>query len=77
MFCPLRPQFRLVARTFYKSSMATTAIQGDCEARMVVSPKAKIARIEPEMSLKVKKLVEHAILPQRGSAGAAGYDLSR
>eukprot|EP00197_Chlamydomonas_leiostraca_P007086 CAMPEP_0202862356 /NCGR_PEP_ID=MMETSP1391-20130828/3433_1 /ASSEMBLY_ACC=CAM_ASM_000867 /TAXON_ID=1034604 /ORGANISM="Chlamydomonas leiostraca, Strain SAG 11-49" /LENGTH=166 /DNA_ID=CAMNT_0049541889 /DNA_START=366 /DNA_END=866 /DNA_ORIENTATION=+ len=49
---------------------------GDCEARMVVSPKAKMARIEPEMSLKVKKLVEHAILPQRGSAGAAGYDLS-
>lgn len=27
--------------------------------------------------LKVKKLSEHATIPQRGSAGAAGYDLSR
>ena len=33
----------------------------------------------PTMSvlLQVKKLTEHAIIPQRGSKHAAGYDLSR
>lgn len=30
-----------------------------------------------ETSLKVKKIVDNAILPKRGSAAAAGYDLSR
>lgn len=44
----------------------------DCGA----SPRAKIPRIEVETSLKVKKIVDNAILPKRGSAAAAGYDLS-
>ncbi len=38
---------------------------------------AKMARIEPVDRLLVKKLSENATLPKRGSAGAAGYDLSR
>lgn len=37
---------------------------------------AKMARIEPVDRLLVKKLSENATLPKRGSAGAAGYDLS-
>lgn len=41
------------------------------------SPRTKIARVEPEQTFKVKKLNEFAILPKRGSALAAGYDLSR
>lgn len=28
-------------------------------------------------ALLIKRLSEHAVLPQRGSKGAAGYDLSR
>jgi hypothetical protein len=40
---------------------------------------AKIPRLETpaQVPLKVKRLSEHAVLPKRGSAGAAGYDLSR
>jgi len=37
-------------------------------------PPAKMARLEE--TLRVKKISEHAILPVRGSDGAAGYDLA-
>lgn len=37
---------------------------------------AKQQKMEQPL-LKVKRLSEHAILPVRGSAGAAGYDLAR
>lgn len=37
---------------------------------------AKLQRVEVEEPLRVKKLSEHATIPKRGSAGAAGYDLS-
>ncbi|EFJ45270.1 hypothetical protein VOLCADRAFT_109897 [Volvox carteri f. nagariensis] len=37
---------------------------------------AKMPRIEGEEKLLVKKLSDKATLPKRGSAGAAGYDLS-
>ena len=40
-----------------------------------MSQPAKIAKIA--MSLRVKRLSEHAVLPVRASAHAAGYDLSR
>ncbi|CAI5979056.1 unnamed protein product [Closterium sp. NIES-65] len=33
-------------------------------------------KVDPEISLRVKKLSETAVLPKRGSASAAGYDLS-
>lgn len=38
-----------------------------------------MANKAPKMTevLAVKKLSEHATLPKRGSAGAAGYDLAR
>ena len=34
----------------------------------------KMARVED--TLRVKKISEHAVLPVRGSDGAAGYDLA-
>lgn len=40
---------------------------------------AKVPRLDApvQIPLKVKRLSENAVLPKRGSAGAAGYDLSR
>lgn len=44
----------------------------------VPQPAAKMQRTEPPSeSLRVRRLNEHALLPKRGSAGAAGYDLAR
>lgn len=40
-----------------------------------VAVAAKAAQAAP--ALLVKRLSEHAVLPKRGSSGAAGYDLSR
>ena len=40
-------------------------------------PAAKMQKLEPISTLRIKKLSEHAFLPKRGSAKAAGYDLSR
>ena len=40
-------------------------------------PAPKQAKIEAAPVLRVKKLSENAILPVRGSSGAAGYDLAR
>jgi len=37
----------------------------------------KRSRSEETSRFRVKKLTEHATLPVRGSAGAAGYDLAR
>ena len=37
----------------------------------------KMQKVENEPLLRVKKLSDRATLPVRGSAGAAGYDLSR
>ncbi|CAI5467995.1 unnamed protein product [Closterium sp. Yama58-4] len=39
-------------------------------------PPLKKVKFDPELSLRVKKLSETAVLPKRGSASAAGYDLS-
>ena len=36
-----------------------------------------VSKIAPTHALRVKKLSAAAIVPKRGSAGAAGYDLSR
>jgi hypothetical protein len=40
-------------------------------------PSPKMAKMETVPVLRVKKLSENAILPVRGSTGAAGYDLAR
>lgn len=37
----------------------------------------QVTKAEPVHALRVKRLSERAILPKRGSAGAAGYDLAR
>lgn len=37
----------------------------------------KMQKVENEPLLRVKKLSDRATIPVRGSAGAAGYDLSR
>jgi hypothetical protein len=45
----------------------------------IPEPAAKLQKLSPppEPLLLVKKLSEHATIPARGSAKAAGYDLSR
>ena len=45
----------------------------------IPEPAAKLQKLSqpPEQPLLVKKLSEHATVPTRGSAKAAGYDLSR
>ncbi|XP_010231696.3 LOW QUALITY PROTEIN: deoxyuridine 5'-triphosphate nucleotidohydrolase [Brachypodium distachyon] len=55
------------------TSIAMAATNG-AAADSVQEPPHKITKIAP--LLKVKKLSEKAILPSRGSASAAGYDLS-
>merc|ERR1719378_1469507 len=42
----------------------------------ITEPARKQARLDDTPPLRVFKLSEHAVLPTRGSAGAAGYDLS-
>ncbi|XP_006650392.1 deoxyuridine 5'-triphosphate nucleotidohydrolase [Oryza brachyantha] len=51
-----------------------TASNGNATAAAEHEPPHKVARVAP--LLKVKKLSEKAVLPSRGSAHAAGYDLS-
>lgn len=43
---------------------------------VLAAPSPKKPRMQVEVPLRVKKLSEDATLPVRGSAGAAGYDLS-
>ena len=45
----------------------------------IPEPASKLQKLSPppEPRLLVKKLSEHATIPTRGSAKAAGYDLSR
>lgn len=57
------------------SMLATRAATNENAA---APPPTKLAKMEaPIPPLRVKKLVPHAKLPVRGSAGAAGYDLAR
>ncbi len=61
-------------RTATQSSMPTLA---GVTGQENLQP-AKLQKMSPPMEqLRVKKLSEHATLPKRGSAGAAGYDLAR
>ncbi len=47
-----------------------------CESRDAARTPKK-ARGEPALALRVKRLDERAVVPKRGSVGAAGYDLAR
>ncbi|KAF8684424.1 hypothetical protein HU200_044318 [Digitaria exilis] len=69
-FLPIRQ--RLLPRSLSTTAMA--ASNGSAAADAVQEPPQKITKIAP--LLKVKKLSEKAVLPSRGSALAAGYDLS-
>lgn len=51
------------------------ALQENISADSAMRSPLKKQRLEEP--LRVKKLSEHAVLPKRGSAGAAGYDLAR
>ncbi|GJN23792.1 hypothetical protein PR202_gb11471 [Eleusine coracana subsp. coracana] len=74
---PTIPKFlafshRLRLRTL--TTIAMAASNGSAAAAAIQEPPQKISKIAP--MLKVKKLSDKAILPSRGSALAAGYDLS-
>ncbi|RCV41550.1 hypothetical protein SETIT_9G145300v2 [Setaria italica] len=74
---PTPPRFlpfshRLLPRTL--STIAMAAPNGAAATDAVHEPPQKISKIAP--LLKVKKLSDKAVLPSRGSALAAGYDLS-
>ena len=61
------------SRTLAGQGMSALAIgEQDCQER---SP--KMAKLDVITTLRVKRLTENAIIPSRGSAKAAGYDLSR
>lgn len=63
---PLPPRFltRPPSKTFRRMSLGADSAQ----------PPAKMQKVED--TLRVKKISEHAVLPVRGSDGAAGYDLA-
>ena len=65
--CHTRQTLRMAARDGQPLS--------DADVQRENLPPGKKARQEPK--LLVKRLSEHAYLPSRGSAGAAGYDLAR
>lgn len=70
--CPL-PQ-ALPRKPFVSSGAMTVAAAQQSAADQ---PAAKLQRTEPPAeTLRVRRLNEHALLPKRGSAGAAGYDLA-
>ena len=64
-------------RTRHRRAMTTLAESVGREN--IPEPAAKLQKLSPppEPPLLVKKLSEHATIPTRGSAKAAGYDLSR
>jgi dUTP pyrophosphatase len=70
---PTPPQF--LAFSHRLSTIAMAASNGAAAADSIQEPPQKISKIAP--LLKVKKLSDKAVLPSRGSALAAGYDLSR
>jgi dUTP pyrophosphatase len=57
--------------------MTTLAATGRENLPSSSEPAAKVQRTEVTEELRVRRLNEHAQLPKRGSAGAAGYDLAR
>jgi dUTPase len=57
--------------------MTTLAATGRENLPSSSEPAAKMQRTEVTEELRVRRLNEHAQLPKRGSAGAAGYDLAR
>ncbi|KAG8097750.1 hypothetical protein GUJ93_ZPchr0013g33763 [Zizania palustris] len=72
---PFLPLYRHLQPTTLPAVAMSTVPKGAAAADSVVhEPPHKIAKISS--LLKVKRLSENAVLPSRGSALAAGYDLS-
>lgn len=70
--CPLPQPF--LRKPHHSSGAMTVAAAQQSAADQ---PAAKVQRMEPPAeALRVRRLSEHALLPKRGSAGAAGYDLA-
>ena len=75
---PTPPRFLPFSRRLHPGTLSTTAMassNGAAATDAVQEPPQKISKLAP--LLKVKKLSDKAVLPSRGSALAAGYDLSR
>ena len=70
-----RPLLPLAARL--RRTMTTLAATGRENMPSSSEPAAKVHRTEVAEELRVRRLNEHALLPKRGSTGAAGYDLAR
>uniref|UniRef100_A0A0D9VX92 Deoxyuridine 5'-triphosphate nucleotidohydrolase n=1 Tax=Leersia perrieri TaxID=77586 RepID=A0A0D9VX92_9ORYZ len=74
-FLPIFLHHHLRPRPLSAVAMATNGnATAAADSAAVHEPPHKIAKVSP--LLKVKKLSENAVLPSRGSAHAAGYDLS-
>ncbi|TVT98541.1 hypothetical protein EJB05_56153, partial [Eragrostis curvula] len=76
---PTSPRFLAFSHRLRPRSLSTIAMAASngaaAAADSIHEPPQKISKIAP--LLKVKKLSDKAVLPSRGSALAAGYDLSR
>ena len=75
---PTAPRFLPFSQRLHRGTLSTTAMaasNGAAATDAVQEPPQKISKLAP--LLKVKKLSDKAVLPSRGSALAAGYDLSR
>ena len=79
----LLPRSSLHRHRHRHSNMASTLAASSRE-NIPAEPATKLQRTEgpatapaPLEALRVRRLNEHALLPKRGSAGAAGYDLAR
>ncbi|KAG2546947.1 deoxyuridine 5'-triphosphate nucleotidohydrolase-like [Panicum virgatum] len=74
---PTPPRFLPFSQRLHRGTLSTTAMaasNGAAATDAVQEPPQKISKLAP--LLKVKKLSDKAVLPSRGSALAAGYDLS-
>lgn len=62
------------------SAMTVTAAQDPAQPSAAKMQRVEASTQQPAAAdveqLRVKRLNEHALLPKRGSAGAAGYDLA-
>ena len=64
--------------TSFRARTMTHVLRSVTNENILASdPPAKMLRVHDQQPLRVKKLSEHATIPSRGSAFAAGYDLSR
>lgn len=76
----IRPVLHSLPSSLFRAKTTMTVLKAASEnvPQCGAEPAAKMQRVEaPVEALRVRRLNEHALLPKRGSAGAAGYDLAR